>query len=167
MNRYLCCFNSVSLQKSKKLEINLDELTNLRVSEIKKFIPPIKDGKVIKVYDGDTITIISKLPYLDSPLYKFSVRLLGIDCPEIKGKDKSERECAQLAKNELTELIMDKIITLENVQTEKYGRILADVYLDKIHINDYLLKKRLAVIYDGTTKKSPKNWMDYYMKGEF
>jgi micrococcal nuclease len=167
MNRYLCCFNCFSLQGSKKIEINLDELTNLRVSEIKKFIPPINNGKVIKIYDGDTITIISKLPYPNSPLYKFSVRLLGIDCPEIKGKDESERECAQLAKNELTELVMDKIITLENVQTEKYGRLLADVYLNSIHINDYLLKKRLAVKYDGTSKKCPKNWMDYYIKGEF
>jgi len=166
MNRYLCCLHCISLQRNKEIPINLDELTNLRVSEIKKFIPPIKDGKVIKVYDGDTITIISKLPYPDSPLYKFSVRLLGIDCPEIKGKDNSERECAQLAKKELTELLMGKIITLENVTTEKYGRLLADVYLDKIHINDYLIKKRLAVFYDGTTKKSPKNWMDYYTNGE-
>ena len=45
------------------------------------FVPPIAMGFVIKVYDGDTITIASKLPYPDSPLYRFSVRLNGIDCP--------------------------------------------------------------------------------------
>jgi hypothetical protein len=27
------------------------------------FVPPITSGTVIKVYDGDTITITSKLPY--------------------------------------------------------------------------------------------------------
>ena len=156
MFRYLCCL---------KKDLKLDDPINLE--EIKKFIPPIKNGRVIKVYDGDTITIVSKLPYSDSPMFKFSVRLLGIDCPEIKGKDNSERECAQLAKKELIELLMNKTVTLENVETEKYGRLLADVYLDQIHINDYLLKKRLAIIYDGKTKKCPKNWMDYYLKAEF
>jgi endonuclease YncB( thermonuclease family) len=55
---------------------------------------------------------------------------------------------------------------LKNVKTEKYGRLLADVYIDQIHLNDYLLKKRLAVVYDGGTKNCPKNWMEYYYKGE-
>jgi endonuclease YncB( thermonuclease family) len=130
------------------------------------FVPPIDRGVVIKVYDGDTITIASKLPYPDSPLYRFSVRLNGIDCPEIKGNDKYEKECAQLAKQEITDLILNKIVILKNVETEKYGRILADVYIGELHLNTHLLKKRLAVAYDGGTKISPKNWMDYYSKGE-
>ena len=52
------------------------------------FIPPISGGVVIKVYDGDTITIASKLPYKKSPLYRFSVRMNGIDAPELKGISK-------------------------------------------------------------------------------
>ena len=28
-----------------------------------EFVPPITNGKVIKVYDGDTITIASKMPW--------------------------------------------------------------------------------------------------------
>ena len=130
------------------------------------FVPPIAMGFVIKVYDGDTITIASKLPYPDSPLYRFSVRLNGIDCPEIKSKDKYEKECAQIAKQVMTDLVFNRVVLLKNVGTEKYGRILADVYIDNIHLNDYLLKKRLAVSYDGGTKKCPKNWMDYHLKGE-
>ena len=41
------------------------------------FIPPIKNAVVIKVYDGDTITIACKLPFDDnlSPIYRFNVRL--------------------------------------------------------------------------------------------
>ena len=131
------------------------------------FVPPIAMGFVIKVYDGDTITIASKLPYPDSPLYRFSVRLNGIDCPEIKSKDKYEKECAQIAKQVMTDLVFNRVVLLKNVGTEKYGRILADVYIDQIHLNDYLLKKRLAVSYDGGTKKCPTNWMDYHLKGEF
>lgn len=52
---------------------------------------PVPSGKVIKVYDGDTITIASKMPYDNSPLYRFHVRLNGIDTPEIKGKIRMKR----------------------------------------------------------------------------
>ena len=69
-----------------------------------EFVAPIEKGIVIKVYDGDTITIASKLPYETSPLYRFSVRLNGIDCPEIKSKDENEKECAKIAKKEMNVL---------------------------------------------------------------
>jgi endonuclease YncB( thermonuclease family) len=130
------------------------------------FVPPVDKGIVIKVYDGDTITIASKLPYDDSPLYRFSVRLNGIDCPEIKGKNQSEKDCALIARQELSNLIMNKIVSLKNIQTEKYGRILADVYIDDLHLNQHMLDKRLAVTYDGGTKISPNDWMNYHLKGE-
>lgn len=126
------------------------------------FVPPIDKGIVIKVYDGDTITIASKLPYSGSPLYRFSVRLNGIDCPEIKGISEDEKKCAQLAKQEMSNLVLNKIVRLKNVDTEKYGRILADVYIDDLHVNKHMLDKRLAVEYDGGTKLTPANWMEYY-----
>ena len=107
---------------------------------------------VKKVYDGDTITIISKLPYKDSALYKFSVRLNGIDCPEIKGETLKEKQCAQLARDELSKLILNKHVVLKDLKTEKYGRILAEVYLDDLHLNQYMIDKKLAVKYDGGTK---------------
>jgi endonuclease YncB( thermonuclease family) len=66
-----------------------------------EFIPPVNKGIVIKVYDGDTITIASKLPIKNSPLYRFSVRLAGIDTPEMHGPFK---EKAILAKNTLSNL---------------------------------------------------------------
>jgi endonuclease YncB( thermonuclease family) len=133
--------------------------------EVVKFIPPIDHGIVIKVYDGDTITIASKLPYDKSPIYSFSVRLNGIDCPEIKGKNDKEKQCAQIAKNSLSDLILDKTVTLKNLDIEKYGRILADVYINDIHVNQYMLDHRLAVGYDGGTKITPTDWMDYHLTG--
>ena len=160
----LCLFDTKSLFDSNEWLNKLD--TPIDWKDCIPFVPPIDRGVVIKVYDGDTITIASKLPYPDSPLYRFSVRLNGIDCPEIKGKDNYEKECAQLAKQEMTNLILNKVVILKNVETEKYGRILADVYIGDLHLNKHLLIKRLAVTYDGGTKISPKNWMDYYSKGE-
>jgi len=127
------------------------------------FVAPITGGNVIKVYDGDTITIASKLPYDSSPLYRFSVRLNGIDTPEIKGKNEEGKILAKKARDELSKMIMNKEVKLENVQTEKYGRILADVYCDGIHLNNWLIEKRYAVKYDGGTKVIPLSWMNYHL----
>lgn len=127
------------------------------------FVAPVTGGQVVKVYDGDTITIASKLPYDSSPMYRFSVRLNGIDTPEIKGKNEEGKTLAKKARDELSKLIMNKEVTLENVQTEKYGRILADVHCEGIHLNNWLVEQRYAVKYDGGTKVIPLSWMDYHL----
>ena len=146
-SRFICTTNCTNTNESEE-----PDFTNINMTEVKPFIPPISSGFVVKVYDGDTITIISKLPYKDSALYKFSVRLNGIDCPEIKGDTLKEKQCAQLARDELSKLILNKHVVLRDVKTEKYGRILAEVYLDDLHLNQYMLDKNLAVKYDGGTK---------------
>jgi len=182
IKRLFCCFKNTKSDKNNiinNVDINVDinSISNIDIiintsdkpilyKDTIKFIPPIEKGTVIKVYDGDTITIASKLPYPESPLYRFQVRLNGIDCPEIKSKNNSEKECSLISKQVLSSLILDKVVTLKNIQTEKYGRILADVYLDNLNLNKYMLDKRLAVVYDGGTKISPKDWIDYYYKGE-
>jgi micrococcal nuclease len=122
------------------------------VKDAIQFVPPITEGEVIKVYDGDTITIVSKLPYETSPLYRFSVRLAGIDSAEIKGKTDKEKALAQEAKNALQDLILHKVVILKNLKTEKYGRILADVYIGDLHVNQWLLDNNYAVKYLGGTK---------------
>ena len=126
------------------------------------YIPNITHGKVIKVYDGDTITIACKLPHDNSPIYRFSVRIAGIDCPEMKTSNKKEKECALIAKTAVIELVLHEIVHLQNVKLEKYGRILADVFTNDISIGDMLSECNLAVKYDGGTKVSPKDWMHYY-----
>jgi endonuclease YncB( thermonuclease family) len=141
---------------------------DIKWEDTQEFTFPITGGKVIKVYDADTITIASKLPYNESPLYRLSVRLNGINTPEMKGKDISdeEKEAAKVAREFVYKLVFNKNIRLENIQSEKYGRILADVYVGDIHLNDILLKERYAVKYDGGTKKKPSSWLKYRLTGE-
>ena len=140
---------------------------NLNPKDLPLFIPPLKTGKVIKVYDGDTITIASRVPGLyNSPIYKFSVRLNGIDTPEMKGKNEDEKEIAVKARDALSERIMGEEVRLENVQTEKYGRLLCDVYLGYSHLNKWMIDERYALKYDGGTKVIPKSWKKYYETGE-
>ena len=112
------------------------------------FLPPIRSGKVIKVYDGDTITVGA---ILYDVAYRFSVRLNGIDTPELKGPHKDK---AILARDDLSTLVMNKVVRLENVGSEKYGRLLADVYLDHLHVNQWMKEKGHAVEYHGGKKEA-------------
>jgi len=123
------------------------------------YVPVITTCKVIKVYDGDTITIAAKI-YESSPVYRFSVRLRGIDTPEIKTKSETEKHLAIKARDFLADRIMDKVVVLQNVSTEKYGRLLADVYYDGCLINELMLTSGHAVKYDGGTKEIPPSWLD-------
>lgn len=152
---YLCCAKP-----------NIYPICIIDYVETIPFIPPIKGGQVIKVYNGDTITIAAKLPYHDSPLYRFQVRLKNIDCPEIRGKTEDEKTMAKVAQKELENIVLHKYVNLKNMGTEKYGRILADVYFNNIYINDYMLEKRLAVPYDGKKKIVPINWTKYHLTSE-
>jgi len=142
--------------------------SDIKWEDTVEFTFPIKGGRVIKVYDADTITIASKLPYDDSPMYRLSVRLNGIDTPEMKGKGvlDDEKEAAKLARDFVSNLVLNKYVTLENIESEKYGRILADVYIENIHLNNLLLKEKYAVKYDGGTKIKPTSWLKYRITGE-
>jgi endonuclease YncB( thermonuclease family) len=158
---------------SKKQNIDNDTVCTENENDIKwedtvEFTFPISGGIVIKVYDADTITIASKLPYNESPLYRLSVRLNGIDSPEIKGKGVTdeEKEAAKLARDFVSKLVLNKFVRLENVQSEKYGRILADVFIGDIHLNELLINERYAIKYDGKTKIKPTSWSKYKITGE-
>jgi micrococcal nuclease len=153
-----------------KIERNyMEENCDIKWEDTQEFTFPIKGGRVMKVYDADTITIASKLPYDESPLYRLSVRLNGIDTPEMKGKDISDEEkaAAKSAREFVYNLVFNKYVRLENVESEKYGRILADVYIGDIHLNELLLKERYAVKYDGGTKRKPVSWLKYRLTGEY
>ena len=140
---------------------------NIEWKDTKPFVVPLNGGHVIKVYDGDTITVANKLPiYHCNDMFRFSVRLNGIDTPEIKGKNEDEKEAAKVAKNALSEKILHKYVILKNISTEKYGRLLADVYLGNLHLNKWMLDNRYAVSYDGGTKIAPKSWNKYREKGD-
>ena len=124
------------------------------------FVPPISNGIVIKVYDGDTITIASKLPYKKSPLYRFSVRLNRIDAPEIKGITKKETQMAIISRDKLAEKCLGKKVKLTEIKREKYGRVLADIHCDGICLNEWMIAEKLAVKYNGVTKEKI-NWGEY------
>jgi len=156
--KYLNPFSCFCKNKNKTKTSDVEYLVNVVYENTLPFVPPINVGKVIRVYDGDTFTMISKLPYTEGPIYRFSVRMNGIDSPEIKGKTTNEKELAKKSRDALINLILGKIVTLKNVSTEKYGRILADVYIGDLWVNEWMLENNFAVKYDGGTKERPDEW---------
>lgn len=161
-SRLFGCYNAkANINTNSNKNSNTIAPSKIQWTDTLQFVPPINTGIVIKVYDGDTFTLAGHLPYEGSPLYRFSVRLNGIDCAELKGKTEEEKECAIRARKELDSLIINKTVVLKNVKNEKYGRILADVYVDNIHVNQHMIDKGLAVSYDGGAKTT-KSWFEIY-----
>jgi len=124
------------------------------------FVPPITGGYVIKVYDGDTITVANRLPIPNSPLFRFSVRLRGINAAEMKPLDGPQFGEAQRAKDALTQMVLGKIVFFEDVGTEKYGRFLASVYVlhktGRVHVNEWMVQNALAAPYKTAATKQKK-----------
>lgn len=154
--------NEITKQPSDE---DYEYLENIEYKDTETFLPNITFGKVIKVYDGDTITIASKL-YDTSPIYRFNVRIRNIDSPEIKSNMEIEKRLAIKSRDALHKLIFGKIVYLRNNGTEKYGRILADVIFKnpnnthnkEINIGVWMVNKNYAIIYDGSKKHHPEEW---------
>lgn len=140
----------------------IGELQNITYDKTTPFVPPVHYGKVIKVYDGDTFTIGTALY---NQYFRFSVRMAGIDCAEMKGSCENEKKIAVLARDQLSDKIMGKTVKLENLKMDKYGRLLAYVYLlpitnplKKYSVNQWMLDQGYAVPYYGGKKKRPEEW---------
>ena len=82
----------------------------------------------------------------------------------MKGKYENEKIVANFAKQYVRDLVYNKIITLENVSLDKYGRVLAKVMFGPRDIAQELLDKNMAVSYDGGTKVCPDDWLSYYLE---
>jgi micrococcal nuclease len=113
--------------------------------------------KCVKVYDGDTITVVFKpFPSSDN-IYKYNVRLLGIDTPEIKSKNLDEKQKAIEIRDLLQKKILNKFVMIQCGSFDKYGRLLANVYdEDTLHINKWLVDEGYANTYYGGTKQEFK-----------
>ena len=109
----------------------------------------ITPEQVIEVYDGDTFKI--DLPGLH-PLFgdKLSIRVKGIDTPEIRGTSEEVKALAVQAR-ELTKntLKAAEMIELRNPERGKYFRVVAEVWVDGKALAGMLKEKGLAKDYDG------------------
>lgn len=86
------------------------------------YVPALVTG----AYDGDTLTITAKLwPGLE---WSGSVRVRGVDTPEIAGECDQEKRWAVASRDFVRDLLTDETILLLQIEDDKYGgRVLAFV----------------------------------------
>lgn len=150
------CFTG-STTNNRNVHVNTNvvdnELLAATFKNTQKFMPDFTIAKVIKVYDGDTITVAARC---NSELYKWSVRLSGIDTPELRTDSAREKKLGYIARDALKNMIMPdgngEIIKVFIRGYDKYGRVLADIYYHDVHINIWMIDQGYAVSYDGGTK---------------
>ncbi len=112
----------------------------------------------LKNYDGDTVTF--DIPYLPAVIgEKISIRVAGIDTPELKGDCYEEKYKAIKAKIYVHDILStSKRIDLLDIKRGKYFRLVAKVKTDQGDLANLLIKEGHAVIYDGKTKL--KDWCE-------
>ena len=112
-------------------------------------------SKVISVYDGDTFRVdIASLPPIVGK--NIAIRVSGVDTPEIRGKCQYEKNLALKARDFVRgKLANAKEIKLTNLQRGKYFRVVANVLVDDVSLEQELLDNKLAYEYSGGKKL---NW---------
>ncbi len=97
--------------------------------------------RVARVVDGDTLDV--DVP--DGPEPRTRIRLWGVDTPEVAGGGRGEmfygREASAYAKRLLTDQHVRLELVTDRPTRGRYGRLLADVYLD----NGEMLNEKLII----------------------
>ncbi len=135
------------------MSLNWDEV-NSDTEEL-SFENQVITGKVVSVYDGDTIKCVFPL---NDKFYKWNCRINGIDTPEIRTRSKLEKEMGYKARDFLREKILKKMVEIHCGEFDKYGRLLVNIKLDNQDMSELLIKEGLAFRYDGGTKQ---DWDEY------
>lgn len=104
-------------------------------------------AKIISVYDGDTVRANIDLGFgihnNGNTGKGESLRLFGINAPEVRGE---AREKGLESRDRLRELILGKEVEIHSIKDSKgkYGRYLANIFLDNENINEKLVSEGFA-----------------------
>lgn len=114
--------------------------------------------KVIDVYDGDTITVamcIHPSDCVTELVYKFKVRMYGYNTEELRQPknepDREEKkEWAIYQRDWVKGHLLNKIVYMECLGNDKYGRLLGKIFFDKEKtkcLNDMIVSQGVAPRY--------------------
>lgn len=110
-------------------------------------------GKVVDVYDGDTVKIVFSLSENEpNRLYKWNCRLINVDTPELRTKNLKEKEYGKMVRDKLREKILNNVVEINCKDFDKYGRLLVEIFYENININQWLIENNYAKQYNGGTK---------------
>jgi micrococcal nuclease len=137
--------NIVKYYKTKRYLKKLDpsKIKSFSFNGVQKY------ARIVKVYDGDTCTIIFRWKKQN---IKCSCRLYGIDTPEIRTTNKKEKELGYIAKDFLSSLLLEKVVMVHFLKDDKYGRPLVNIFLNGSSIQEIMITNGFAKPYFGGKK---------------
>jgi len=118
---------------------------------------------IVKVVDGDTVDVDIDLGF--GMVYKKQrVRMLGIDTPESRTRDLTEKKFGKASKKHLKKLLEEAdSISLVSHDKGKFGRILGELFTHhieghpvfghKVNVNEQMILDYHAVKYTGGNKE--------------
>jgi endonuclease YncB( thermonuclease family) len=92
-------------------------------------------GRVVGITDGDTITV------LDEQNQQHTIRLAEIDAPE-RGQPWGDR-----ARQGLSALVFEKSVSVQQTDTDRYGRVVARVFSEGRDVNRAMVEEGAAWAY--------------------
>lgn len=102
-------------------------------------------AKVIGITDGDTIKVLQTTPcdspHCDPVKIQHKVRLAEIDTPERR------QPFGSRAKNMLSDLVFGQTVALRVIDKDRYGRLVAQVYVGDLWVNGEMVKMGGAWVY--------------------
>ncbi len=120
-------------------------------------------GTVNKVIDGDTVDVDIDLGF-GIVLTDERVRIMGIDTPESRTRNKIEKLFGLAAKQRLKELLSKQCILKTEINKDgedmkgKFGRVLGDFISDNGRlVTDIMIEEGHAVAYHGQSKNDIKS----------
>jgi len=114
----------------------------------------ILTGKVVRVADGDTVTI------LDSSRQQHKIRLMGIDAPERK------QAYGQRSKQSLSEMVAGKTVSVDWNKRDRYRRIVGKILLDGRDVNLEQVKRGMAWHYKAYQREQDVEDRSAYAQAE-
>ncbi len=137
------------------MEINWEEINDT----LKEFTldGEEKEGKVVSVYDGDTVKIVFPIY---KTLHKWNCRLGRVDTPELRTRNDLEKKFGYEVRDKLREKILNKVVKVKCGEFDKYGRLLTEIYFEDENVNQWLIDNEYAFEYDGGTKKSWEEFLN-------
>lgn len=149
--KYINVLNSTLKEKVENTVKNTNEKENsTKTNEIKNNINEKIKYKVIKVSDGDTISVKRlKNGVLDGDLIK--VRLYGVDAPE------KNQDFGYESKKALMNYVADKTIEIDIKSKDRYGRSVGILYVGGRNINEELLRDGYVWYYEQYDKNNERS----------
>ena len=105
--------------------------------------------EILRVVDGDTVDVRMDLGF--NVWHKCRVRLMGINAPESRTRNLEEKARGLAAKDWLINILesAQSEIEMQSHGVGKYGRVLGELYINEVNLNQLMVEEGHAELYDG------------------